>query len=181
MPKSEDNLRTVQFAENLGSVNRTLEEKTSLSSAAQIAYSSQMFQKHPRHLYTWISSASRTRNQIDYVMFSHKWKSNIRNVRTRPGADCNSDHQLLTADIRIRMKKMERPLPPVRLYYDLADSDCKVAVENNFETPLQCEEDKNPEELWNEAKEIFISTLKEKIIKKKNEKAIGSRTRPCWQ
>lgn len=33
-----------------------------------------LFEHHPRHLYTWISSDNNTRNEIDYVMVNQKWK-----------------------------------------------------------------------------------------------------------
>ncbi|XP_047481681.1 uncharacterized protein LOC125034083 [Penaeus chinensis] len=41
-----------------------------------------------------------------------KGGSSVKNVRTRPGADCNSDHQLLTADVKFNLKKMESTFPP---------------------------------------------------------------------
>ncbi|XP_014780677.1 uncharacterized protein LOC106876585 [Octopus bimaculoides] len=53
-----------------------------------------IFQHHPRRLYTWTSPGDRFRNQIDYIMIQGRWRSALKNVRTRPGADCGSDHQL---------------------------------------------------------------------------------------
>ena len=46
-----------------------------------------------------------------------KWKSCIQSAKTRPGADCGSDHQLLTAKFRLKLKKVEKTTRPVR--YDL--------------------------------------------------------------
>ena len=46
-----------------------------------------------------------------------KWKSCIQSAKTRPGADCGSDHQLLTAKFRLKLKKAEKTTRPVR--YDL--------------------------------------------------------------
>ena len=71
---------------------------------------------------------------------SQKWTSCIKNVRTRPGADCNSDHQLLTIEIKLRLKKMDRPTPPMRLDYKTLDSKYRIAVSNRFEILLQCKE-----------------------------------------
>ena len=34
-----------------------------------------LFEHHPRHLYTWTSPDSKTRNQIDYIIINQKWKS----------------------------------------------------------------------------------------------------------
>ena len=47
---------------------------------------------HPRRLYTWTSPDGKTKNQIDFIMISQKWKSSVKNTKTLPGADCNSDH-----------------------------------------------------------------------------------------
>ena len=54
-----------------------------------------IFPHHPRGLYTWRSPGERTRNQIDYIMVKRWWRTSLLNVKTRPDADCGSDHQLL--------------------------------------------------------------------------------------
>ena len=32
------------------------------------------------------------RNQTDYILCSQRWRSSIQSAKTRPGADCGSDH-----------------------------------------------------------------------------------------
>ena len=54
-----------------------------------------LFQQHKRRLYTWTSPDGQHRNQIDYVLCSQRWRSCIQSAKTRPGADCGSDHELL--------------------------------------------------------------------------------------
>ena len=51
-----------------------------------------LFQQHKRRLYTWTSPDSQHRNQIDYIPCSQTWRSSIKSTKTRPGADCGSDH-----------------------------------------------------------------------------------------
>ena len=53
------------------------------------------FQQHKRRLYTWTSSDGRYQNQIDCVLCSQRWRRSIQSAKTRPGADCGSDHELL--------------------------------------------------------------------------------------
>ena len=98
---------------------------------------------------------------------NQKWRSCIKNARTRPGADCNSDHQLLTIDIQIRLKEVERPTPPLRLDYKTLDNSYRIAVSNKFELLNQCEDDKTLNELWEKGKELLLSAAKETIAKKK--------------
>ena len=40
-------------------------------------------------------------NQIHYILCSQRWRGSIQSVKTRPGADCGSDHELLIAKFRI--------------------------------------------------------------------------------
>ena len=64
-----------------------------------------LFQQHKRRLYTWTSPDGQNRNQIDYILCSQRWRSSIQSVKTRPGANCSSDHELLIAKFRLKLKK----------------------------------------------------------------------------
>ena len=74
-----------------------------------------LFQQHKRRLYTWTSPDGQHRNQIDYILCSQRWRSSI--LSARPGADCGSDHELLIAKFRLRLKKVGKTTRPFR--YDL--------------------------------------------------------------
>ena len=75
------------------------------------------FQPHKRRLYTWTSPDGRHQNQIDYILCSQRWRSSIQSAKTRPGADQGSDHELLIAKFRLKLKKGEKTTRPFR--YDL--------------------------------------------------------------
>ena len=60
-----------------------------------------LFQQHKRRCYTWISPDGQYRNQIDYILCSQRWRNSIRSAKTRMGADCSSDHELLIAKFRL--------------------------------------------------------------------------------
>ena len=64
------------------------------------------FQQHKRLLYTWTSPYGQYQNQIDYILCSCGWRSSIQSAKTRPGADCGSDHELLIAKFRLKLKKV---------------------------------------------------------------------------
>ena len=63
-----------------------------------------LFQQHKRRLYTWTSPDGQYRKQIDYILCSQRWRSSIQLAKTRPGADCVSDHELLIANTRLTLK-----------------------------------------------------------------------------
>ncbi len=117
----------------LGQQNESGEDLIEFCGSNNLTITNTMFKHHPRHLYTWTSPDMKTRNQIDYILFSQQWKSNVKNVRTRPGADCNSDHQLLTADVKFKLKKMKQPPHPIRLDYKTLNDEYRVRVTNRFE------------------------------------------------
>ena len=64
------------------------------------------FQQHKRRLYTWISPDGQHQSQIDYIFCIQRWRSSIQSAKTRLGADCGSDHQLLIAKFRLKWKKV---------------------------------------------------------------------------
>lgn len=49
------------------------------------------------------------RNPIDYVIRSRRWRSCIFSAKTRPGADCGTDHELFISNIRVKLKKLKEP------------------------------------------------------------------------
>ena len=67
-----------------------------------------LFQQHKRRLYTWRSPNGQHWNQIDYILCSQRWRSSIQSAKTRPGADCGSDHELLITKFRLKLNRENR-------------------------------------------------------------------------
>ena len=65
-----------------------------------------VFQQRKRRLYTWTSLDGQYWNQIDYILCSQRWRSSIQSAKTRLGADCGSDHELLIEKFRLKLKKV---------------------------------------------------------------------------
>ena len=42
-----------------------------------------LFQQHKKRLYTWTSPNGQHRNQIDYILYSQRWRSSIQSAKTR--------------------------------------------------------------------------------------------------
>ena len=76
-----------------------------------------LFQQHKRRLYTWTSPDGQYQSQIDYILCSQRGRSSIESAKTRLGADCGSDHELLIAKFRLKLKKLGKTTRPFR--YDL--------------------------------------------------------------
>ena len=58
-------------------------------------------------------------NEIRLIIFfaAKRWRSSIESPKTRPGADCSSDHEVLIAKFRLKLKKIGETTRPFR--YDL--------------------------------------------------------------
>ena len=80
-------------------------------------HSKHSLSKHKRRLYTWTSPDGQYWNQIDYILCSQRWRSSTQSAKTRLGADCGSDHELLIAKFRLKLKKVGKTTRPFR--YDL--------------------------------------------------------------
>ena len=65
-----------------------------------------LFQQYKRTLCTWTSPDGQHRNQTDYILYSQRRRSSIQSAKTRPEADCGSDHELLVAKFRLKLKKV---------------------------------------------------------------------------
>ena len=72
------------------------------------------------------------RNQIDYILCSQRWKSSIQSAKTRLEADCGSDHQLLIAKFRLKLKKVGKTSRPFRYDLNQIPYDYTVEVRNRF-------------------------------------------------
>ena len=91
-----------------------------------------LFQQHKRKLYTWTSADDQHRNQIDYILCSQRWRSSIQLAKTRLGADCGSDHELLIAKFRFKLKKVEKTTRSSRYELNQIPYDYTVEVTKKF-------------------------------------------------
>ena len=90
------------------------------------------FQQQKRRLYKWTSPDGQHRNQIDYILCSQRWRRSIQSTKTRPGADCGSDHELLITKCRLKLKKVGKTTRPFRYDLNQIPYDYTVEVRNRF-------------------------------------------------
>jgi len=56
-------------------------------------------------LYTWITPADLSRHQLDYILVKHRFRNSMMEAQTMPGADIDSDHNMLVVKIYIKLKE----------------------------------------------------------------------------
>ena len=107
-----------------------------------------LFQQHKGRLYTWTSPDGQNRYQMDDILCSQRWKSSIQSAKTRPGADCGLDQELLIAKFRLQLKKVGKTTRLFRYNLNQIPYDYTVEVRNRFKGLDLI--DRVPDELWTE-------------------------------
>jgi len=59
-------------------------------------------------------------------------ENSIQSTKTRPGVGCGSDHELLIAKIRLKLKKVGKTTRPFRYDINQIPFDYTVEVRNRF-------------------------------------------------
>ena len=83
----------------------------------------------------------------------------------RWGADCGSDHELLIAKFRLKLKKVRKTIGPFRYDLNQIPYDYTVQVTNRFKGLDLI--DRVPGELWTEVCDIVQEAMIKTIPKKK--------------
>ena len=97
-------------------------------------------------------------------------ENSIQSAKSRPGADCGSDHELLITKFRLKLKKVGKNTRPFRYYLNQIPYDYTVEVRNIFKGLDLI--DRVPDELWMEVHDIVQETgIKTILMGKKCKKA----------
>ena len=95
--------------------------------------------------------------------------------KTRPGADCGSDHELLIAKFRLKLKKLGKTARPFR--YDINQILNNYTVEVRIRFKGLDLIDTVPDELWTKVHDIVQKTGIKTIPMEKN----ANKQNGCWR
>ena len=116
--------------------------------------------KHP------LPTTPETTLQMDITRWSTpKSDCSIRSAKTRPGADCGSDDELLNAKFRLKLKKIGKATRPFRYDLNQIPYNYTVEVANRFKGLDLI--NRGPEELWTELRDTVQEAVIKTIHKKK--------------
>ena len=101
----------------LGVQNEAGQRLTEFCQENTLVIANTFFQQHKRRTYTWTSTDGQHRNQIDYIFWGQRLRSSIlQSAKTRLGADCGSDHEILIAKFKLKLKKVGKTTRPFRVW-----------------------------------------------------------------
>ena len=136
----------------LGIQNEAGQRLTEFCQENALGIANTLFQQHKKRLCTWTSPDGQYQNQIDYILCSQRWRSSIQSAKRRRGADCGSDHELLIARFRLKLKRVGKTTRSFRYDLNQIPYDYTVEVTSRFkELDLI---DRVPDELWKEVCDI---------------------------
>ena len=116
----------------LGVQNEAGQRLIELCQENMLVIANTVFQQHKSRLYTWTSPDGQYQNQLDYIICSRRWRSSIQSAKTRLGADCGSDHELLITKFRLKLKKVGKTTRPFRYDLNQIPYDYTVEVRNRY-------------------------------------------------
>ena len=143
------------------------------------------FQQPLCRLYIWKSPGDHRRNQIDYIMLNQRFMNCVKQARTYPGTDVNSDHNPVTITFKVKLKIIKRNQAQSQIDYNLLKDDTykrryNILVKNYYDV-LGSEkvehnhesEEEHFEKECNKVKLSLQNTAKELLPKKLKKKKRG--------
>nr|KAG5689679.1 hypothetical protein BaRGS_006304 [Batillaria attramentaria] len=115
---------------------------------------------------------ARTENQIDHITIGRKWRRSLLDVRAKRGADAASDHHLVIAAIKIKLKayrdQADRPSHKYNVHSlkeSVKTNAFRCELRNRF-SALDTLPEETIEEHWHDLRETWTATCREVLGKK---------------
>ncbi|VDP11355.1 unnamed protein product [Schistosoma margrebowiei] len=154
----------------LGERNENGERFANLCSFNKLVTGGTIFPHKRIHKTTWIPPDHTTENQIDHICINKKFRRTMEDVRSKRGDDIDSDHYLVVANLKLKLKKNWTSGQTALQRFNTAflrDTDrlneFKIALNNGFQAlhDLLKEEETTMEDNWKGIKEAITSTCQE--------------------
>ena len=166
----------------IGTRNDNGERLTEFCAMNNLIIGGTLFQHRDIHKLTWNSPNGRDKNQIDHLLINGKWRSSLLDVKVKRGADVGSDHHLVTACIKLKLKKSSNTTNTHKRFDvdQLKDNKIRsaftVSLKNRFHALQNFSEEETCWEvnkMWEQVVDIYTKSSKENLghlkrIKKKS-------------
>ena len=168
----------------LGRRNEREERLIQFCQEKKLIIANTWFQHPVRKLYTWKSPGDISRNLIDYIMFNERFRNCIKQAKTYPGADMNSDHNPVVVKINMKLKRTNATKRSEQLELNLLKEETyknkyNVEVQNIYERLCIEETEQQPDngscnsqcnKKWTTVKQSIKSSLNAALPRKTNRK-----------
>lgn len=128
-----------------------------------------MFRHEKRRRYTWKDPGDVRRYQIDYFLVRQRYRNSVKDARSYPGADANSDHSLIGMKTRVTFKEIRGAKR--RKKWDLDKLKISGEFGEKVQETIKSSEGEEIEEKWGRIKETIVSCARKCIGYKKRQRA----------
>ena len=97
----------VMGRQGLGKMNENGEMLADFCAFNNMIIGGSVFPHRTIHKATWVSPDHRIENQIDHICIGRKFRRSLQDVRVQRGTDAASDHHLVLARMKMKLKKSE--------------------------------------------------------------------------
>ena len=167
----------VMGVHGLGVMNDNREQFANACAINNIMIGGSVFTHKRIHKATWVSPDQVTENQIDHIGINKMFRRSLQDVRVKRGADVPSDHHLVTARLKLKLRRngVEQERRKARYNVDFLKDprtaeEYKVALANIFKVLQELyDEDEGVDvnSQWSHIKDAVNTTCEEIIGRRK--------------
>ncbi len=158
----------------LGQRNDRGERLVEFCKSNDLVVTNTWFEQEKRRRYTWKKPGDTGRYQIDYILVKHRYRNSVKGSWSYPGADADSDHNLVAMRMRVKLKKIKKVRKKQKWDIDRMKTNV-AAFSASVEERVACEPGVTVEKRWEKLKGTVIESAMTHIGYKK-----GSLTRKPW-
>jgi len=134
--------------------------RVNFATSKNLVVKSTMFPHRNIHKYTWTATDIKTQNQTDHVLIDSRWQSSVLDVRSFRGAECDTGHYLLIANVRERLavgKQAAQRLDKHRFNLSKLNElkvrkQYQIEITNRFAALENLNEDEDVNRIWGNIK-----------------------------
>ncbi len=159
----------------LGEFNKNGEKFANICALNNMVIGGSIFAHKRIHKATWVSLDHTTENQIDHLCVSKKFRRSLQDVRVKRGADVATDHHLLVAKLKMKLKKNFTDTQAKRQKFNVGflkdpkiQKDYMLKLTNKFQVLQELyDEETDLHTMWKGVKNALTLTCQEVLGPKK--------------
>ena len=169
---------TTMGKHGVGEMNENGELFADFCGTNELVIGGTLFPHKKIHKVTWTSPDLHTKNQIDHIAISRRWRRTLEDTRAKNGADVGSDHSLLVAKLKARITATKRSQNGLQQRHNIAKlqedgtkQEFRNALQQKFQA-LQGTGSESIEGRWTQVKETYTQVCDEVLgFKRPHQKA----------
>ena len=127
-----------------------------------------LFQQKDRYKTTWRHPRSKHWHLLDYILVRQKDRSDVLHTRVLPSADCDTDHRLVRAKVRLSIKPKvnKKILQKKKLQVDKLSAkkeEFQTKLASRLNSEINPDQSPDPELVWENLKTVLHDTTAEVV------------------